>query len=191
MDFIAISLSIIVLVSWVQVHSLVIWIDPLPLGFSGLNRLLTKVLFSNSSEASLELSISENLLSTDSLLLHGIELIFFDSLLFHELLLINLLLSLKIDFLSFVGSESLEMIRLFPMVCEHTDLSVWVLGHKIVIKSVIQLMFLQLSPFFVLGNLSILFLLSEEPVDTKSLLLVFRSLSIMLALGVLEIVMEF
>jgi hypothetical protein len=191
MDFIAVSLSIIVLVSWVQVHSLVIWIDPLLLGFSGLKRLLTKVLFSNSSEASLELSIGENLLSTDSLLLHGIKLIFFDFLLFHELLLIDLLLSLKIDFLSFMGSESLEMIRLFPMVCEHTDLSVWVLGHKIVIKSVIQLMFLQVSPLIVLGNLSILFLLSEDPVDTKSLLLVFRSLSIMLALGVLEIVVEF
>jgi hypothetical protein len=191
MDFIAVSLSIIVLVSWVQVHSLVIWIDPLLLGFSGLKRLLTKVLFSNSSEASLELSIGENLLSTDSLLLHGIKLIFFDFLLFHELLLIDLLLSLKIDFLSFMGSESLEMIRLFPMICEHTDLSVWVLGHKIVIKSVIQLMFLQVSPLIVLGNLSILFLLSEDPVDTKSLLLVFRSLSIMLALGVLEIVVEF
>ena len=168
-----------------------IWIDPLLLGFSGLKRLLTKVLFSNSSEASLELSIGENLLSTDSLLLHGIKLIFIDFLLFHELLLIDLLLSLKIDFLSFMGSESLEMIRLFPMVCEHTDLSVWVLGHKIVIKSVIQLMFLQVSPLIVLGNLSILFLLSEDPVDTKSLLLVFRSLSIMLALGVLEIVVEF
>ena len=191
MDFIAVSLSIIVLVSWVQVHSLVIWINPLLLGFSGLKRLLTKVLFGNSSEASLELSIGKNLLSTDSLLLHGIELIFFDFLLFHELLLINLLLSLKIDFLSFMGSESLEMIRLFPMVCEHTDLSGWVLGHKIVIKSVIQLMLLQVSPLIVLGNLSILFLLSEDPVDTKSLLLVFRSLSIMLALGVLEIVVEF
>ena len=142
MDFIGVSLSIIAYVPGVQIDFLVIWIDPFLLGFSCLKRLVTKVLFGNSSEASLELSIGKNLLSSYSLLLHGIKLILLNFLLFHELLLIKLLVSLKIDLLCFMGSESLEMIRLFPMVCEHTDLSCWILGHEIVIKSVGQLLFL-------------------------------------------------
>ena len=126
--------------SWIHDILLVIGINPFLLGFSCLLSLFTKVLFGDSSEASLELSIGKNLLSSYSLLLHGIKLIFFLFLLFHELLLLNLLLPLKIDLLGFMRSKSFEMIRFFPMVCEHTDLSLWVLGHEIVIESVLQFM---------------------------------------------------
>lgn len=142
MDFVGVSLSVIAGVSGVQVDSLVIWVDPLLLGFSCLDSLVTKVLLGNSSEASLELSIGEDLLSSYSLLLHGIKLILLFRLLFHELLLLNLLLSLKVHLCCFMWSKSLEMIGLFPVVCEHADLSLWVLGHEIVIKCVIDLMFL-------------------------------------------------
>ena len=142
MDFIGVCLSVVVRISRVQIYSFVIWVDPLLLGFSGLNSLGCKVLFGNRSEASLELSIGENLLSSYGLLLHRVKLIFLIFLLFHELLLLNLLLSLKVDLCCFVWSESLEMIWLFPMVGEHAYLSLWVFGHEIMIKSVVHLMLL-------------------------------------------------
>ena len=137
MDFVGVCLSVRIGISRVQIDSFVIWVDPLLFGFSCLDSLCGKVLFGDGSQASLELSIGEDLLSAYSFLLHGVKLIFLFLLLFHELLLLNLLLSLKIHLRSFVWSESLEMIGLFPVVREHADLSLWVLGHKIVIECVI------------------------------------------------------
>ena len=149
---------------------LVIWVDPLLLLNISLKSLSLHVVLCHLSETLLHGSITEDLLSSDDLLLESICLILFGLLLFHHFSFTHLHLPLEIHLILLGLSESLEVVWLHSVGCEHRHLSGWVLSHEIGVIGILNLSCLSISPLLVLSDLSILLLLGENLVNSQGLL---------------------
>ena len=79
--------------------------------------------------------------------------------------------------------ESLEVIRLDSVGSKLGNFSGLVLGHEVVIISVVKLVGLRVLPDFMLKDLAVLFLLSQNLVDRTSVSFVFTSLGSMILLS--------
>ena len=161
---------------------LAIWVDPLFLLCVSHSCLGLFMLFSYTSEILFHSSISNNLLSSNNLLLHSVHFFFFGSLLLHQFLLTDLHLALEenLVFLSLV--EPFEVVWLHSMGCEHRNLGGWVFCHKICVICVFNLNFLGFFPVLVHFDFSFLLLLSKDLVNSQCFLSVRDSSSVMLTL---------
>ena len=109
----------------------------------------------------LHLTIGEDLLSPEMLLLHCPESFLLLLCLFKHLSFFDLKGSLVHYISSLLGTESLEVVWLYSVRCKHRLLSLWILGHKIVCQSKVLLMVALELSICVICCLSILLLLCK------------------------------
>jgi len=167
---------------------LVVWVYPSCLLIKRLGLLNIAILSGNLSLTSLQLSIRNYLLATDSFLLDRIGSLFFLLLLFHHLLLPHLLGSLEVDLINLVWVmfKSLEVVWLDSVRSKHAYLSCWVFTEDIVVVPVVELDFVLMGPLFMSLGVGHFLFLGEDAINMLGVHLVLMSLSIMLALGFSE-----
>ena len=169
---------------------LVIWVNPFLILISGLNGLSHLMILSNTSKTSFHCSISKNLLSSNSLKLHGIRFILIFLLLIHLLFFSHLLLSFQVNLINLALIESFEVIWLHSVWGQHTGFSGLIFGHEVVIICLFNLFCFLSGPQLVLCSLSISFLLRHILINIIIVLLVSSSLLIMILLSVFQVLVE-
>ena len=164
---------------------LMIGVDPPLFLVLSLHRLSHFMLLGNISETSLHRPVLENLIPPVLFLLQT-ELPFrLLIVLLFGFKVYNLLVSDRIHSINLLFGEPLEVVGLHTVGGEHTHLSLLVLGHEVVVVSEVDLGLLLLFPDLVLVVVPVLLLLELDGVYSLAILLVFKSGSIVIALGLL------
>ena len=86
--------------------------------------------------------------------------------------------------------ESLEVVGLHSVRSEHAHLSLRVLGHEVVVQSVVDFLLLEFLPSLVHLVISAFLLVHQGLVNSLTFLLVVEPLLVVLSLGLLEVVVE-
>ena len=170
---------------------LVVRINPLLLVFICLYRLFHKVVLGHRSKISLHFAIVKDLVSSNFLELHGIQLILFLLLVFHHVGFADLHFALQIDLVNMVLIKALKVIWLHTVWRQHAHLSLRVLSHEIMIIGIFKLMLLELCPRIVHRDFPLLLLLGEDLIDVVGVDLVLRPRLIVVLLSLLQDLVEF
>ena len=169
---------------------LVVWVNPSAFLVSGLSSLQLSVLVLHTSMVLLKVSISQDLLTTNVFLLHGVSLILVYLLLLHEAGLLQLLGSLIVDVVDLTLIESLKVVWLDSVVSEHAHFSLRVLSHEVVGGGEGDLFLVEVSPIIVVVSISLSLLLGHLLVNFLCELLVVKPVLVVLTLSLSQNLVE-